>query len=211
MRPSSRKTDGSHRGLRAHRGPPVGSARQPSTAHRLALHPPLRFGCDICAHSSAIPRTGTGRSNPKATSVRRADATGTTRSSSKPISRASRCRPAHRLHAAESDEAERRPHRRGHPWSRPDADGARDPPRLRPRSSRGFAISTAVLVGIAGPDAVSLRTPIELEGRDLRTYASFEVAEGERVPFVLTWFPSNESLPAGVRPRVGARGDGGVL
>ena len=41
-----------------------------------------------------------------------------------------------------------------------------------------------VLIGIAGPDAVSLRTPIELEGRDLRTYASFEVAEGERVPFV---------------------------
>ena len=57
-----------------------------------------------------------------------------------------------------------------------------------------------VLIGIAGPDAVSLRTPIELEGRDLRTYASFEVAEGERVPFVLTWFPSNESLPQAIDP-----------
>jgi GH15 family glucan-1,4-alpha-glucosidase len=55
-----------------------------------------------------------------------------------------------------------------------------------------------VLVGIAGPDAVSLRTPVTLEGRDLRTYAQFAVSAGERVPFVLTWFPSNESLPPAV-------------
>jgi GH15 family glucan-1,4-alpha-glucosidase len=51
------------------------------------------------------------------------------------------------------------------------------------------------LVGIAGPDAVAVRTPVELVGRDLRTYASFTVREGDRVPFVLTWFPSNEPLP----------------
>jgi GH15 family glucan-1,4-alpha-glucosidase len=54
------------------------------------------------------------------------------------------------------------------------------------------------LVGIAGPDAVSLHTPVELEGRDLRTVASFSVSEGERVPFVLTWFPSNEPVPDGI-------------
>jgi len=48
------------------------------------------------------------------------------------------------------------------------------------------------LVAIAGPDAVVLRTPVEHEGRDLRTIASFTVAEGDRVPFVLRWFPSNE-------------------
>jgi GH15 family glucan-1,4-alpha-glucosidase len=47
------------------------------------------------------------------------------------------------------------------------------------------------LIGIAGPDAVSLRTPVELQGRDLRTFAEFRVREGERVPFVLTWFPSH--------------------
>ena len=52
-----------------------------------------------------------------------------------------------------------------------------------------------VLVGIAGPDAISLHTPVELEGRDLRTFASFSVSEGDRVPFVLTWFPSNEPAP----------------
>ena len=58
------------------------------------------------------------------------------------------------------------------------------------------------LVAIAGPDAVALRTPVELEGRDLRTHGSFTVAEGDRVPFVLTWFPSNEPLPTPVEPDV---------
>jgi len=56
------------------------------------------------------------------------------------------------------------------------------------------------LVASAGPDALALRTPVELEGRDLRTHASFTVAEGDRVPFVLTWFPSNEPLPTPVEP-----------
>ena len=56
------------------------------------------------------------------------------------------------------------------------------------------------LVGIAGPDAVTLRTPVELEGRDFRTYSSFTVSEGDRIPFVLTWFPSHESPPESVDP-----------
>ena len=33
------------------------------------------------------------------------------------------------------------------------------------------------LVGVAGPDAISLRTPVKLEGRDLRTVARFKVGE----------------------------------
>src|SRR5206468_13013657 len=37
------------------------------------------------------------------------------------------------------------------------------------------------LLGIAGPDAVALRTDVPHEGRDLRTHASFTVAEGDRV------------------------------
>jgi GH15 family glucan-1,4-alpha-glucosidase len=56
------------------------------------------------------------------------------------------------------------------------------------------------LLGVAGPDAVSLRTPVELAGRDLRTHAAFTVRDGESVPFVLTWFPSNEPLPEAVDP-----------
>ncbi|MGH3110170.1 MAG: glycoside hydrolase family 15 protein [Gaiellaceae bacterium] len=51
------------------------------------------------------------------------------------------------------------------------------------------------LVGVAGPDAISLRTPVELVGRDFRTYADFTVRAGQRVPFVLTWFPSHEPVP----------------
>jgi GH15 family glucan-1,4-alpha-glucosidase len=51
------------------------------------------------------------------------------------------------------------------------------------------------LCAVAGPDAVLLRTPVEHEGRDLRTVASFTVAEGDRVPFVLRWFPSSETPP----------------
>jgi GH15 family glucan-1,4-alpha-glucosidase len=61
------------------------------------------------------------------------------------------------------------------------------------------------LVAIAGPDAVLLRTPVEHEGRDLRTYAEFSVAEGDRVPFVLRWFPSNEPPPEPIEPEQALR------
>src|SRR5689334_10349693 len=42
------------------------------------------------------------------------------------------------------------------------------------------------LTAIAGPDAVWLRTPVELRGEDLSTLADFTVAPGQRIPFVLT-------------------------
>ncbi|MDH4101848.1 MAG: glycoside hydrolase family 15 protein [Thermoleophilia bacterium] len=58
------------------------------------------------------------------------------------------------------------------------------------------SLDGGTLLAIAGPDAVSLRTPVELEGRNLSTHASFTVAEGNRVPFVLTWFRSSESAPS---------------
>ncbi len=54
------------------------------------------------------------------------------------------------------------------------------------------------LLAVAGPDALLLATPVELVGRGFHTHAEFEVREGERVPFVLTWFPSNGSPPARV-------------
>jgi GH15 family glucan-1,4-alpha-glucosidase len=56
------------------------------------------------------------------------------------------------------------------------------------------------LLAIAGPDALVLRTPVETRGKKLRTLAEFVVREGERVPFVLTWFPSHEDLPRPVNP-----------
>jgi GH15 family glucan-1,4-alpha-glucosidase len=56
------------------------------------------------------------------------------------------------------------------------------------------------LVAIAGPDAITVRSPVELVGRNLRTYASFSVSDGDRVPFVLTWCPSNEPVPDAIDP-----------
>jgi GH15 family glucan-1,4-alpha-glucosidase len=48
---------------------------------------------------------------------------------------------------------------------------------------------------IAGPDMVTLRTPVALQGKDLTTIAEFEVTAGETVPFVLTYGPSHLSPP----------------
>jgi GH15 family glucan-1,4-alpha-glucosidase len=51
------------------------------------------------------------------------------------------------------------------------------------------------LLAIAGPDALFLATPVELEGRNFHTVAEFDVGSGDRVPFVLAWFPSNHPPP----------------
>jgi GH15 family glucan-1,4-alpha-glucosidase len=51
------------------------------------------------------------------------------------------------------------------------------------------------LLAVAGPDALFLATPVELVGRNFHTVAEFELRPGDRVPFVLTWFPSNEAPP----------------
>ena len=56
------------------------------------------------------------------------------------------------------------------------------------------------LEAIAGPDALILRTPVETHGEDLTTVAEFTVAEGDRVPFVLTWFASHEEPPRAINP-----------
>jgi GH15 family glucan-1,4-alpha-glucosidase len=51
------------------------------------------------------------------------------------------------------------------------------------------------LVAAGGPDALCLRTPVDLRGRGFRTGAEFAVEEGDRIPFVLEWFPSFEAPP----------------
>jgi GH15 family glucan-1,4-alpha-glucosidase len=56
------------------------------------------------------------------------------------------------------------------------------------------------LEAIAGPDALILRTPIETRGEDLTTVAEFDVAQGGRVPFVLTWFASHGEPPRAIHP-----------
>jgi GH15 family glucan-1,4-alpha-glucosidase len=51
---------------------------------------------------------------------------------------------------------------------------------------------------VAGPDTLTLRSPIELRGEDLTTVADFTVSAGERVPFVLSWRASHLPLAADV-------------
>ncbi|MGH9028376.1 MAG: glycoside hydrolase family 15 protein [Acidimicrobiales bacterium] len=52
-----------------------------------------------------------------------------------------------------------------------------------------------LLTAIAGPDAVSLWTSVEVRGEDMTTVADFTVTEGEHEVFELTWFPSHEEAP----------------
>lgn len=48
---------------------------------------------------------------------------------------------------------------------------------------------------LAGPSALYLQSPVETKGRDLTTVARFDVDEGQRAPFALTWRPSHEDAP----------------
>jgi GH15 family glucan-1,4-alpha-glucosidase len=48
----------------------------------------------------------------------------------------------------------------------------------------------------AGPDAIWLRTPVRLTGHGLAHTVTFSVAEGDSVPFVLTYLPSHKGEPA---------------
>ncbi len=55
-------------------------------------------------------------------------------------------------------------------------------------------------VAIAGPDALFLRTPVEIHGEGMTTVSEFVLGPGERIPFVLTWFPSHQPLPDEIDP-----------
>ena len=56
-------------------------------------------------------------------------------------------------------------------------------------------IDDDTLVAIGGPDGLALRTPVDLEPDGMKHTANFMVHAGERVPFVLTWFPSHRRPP----------------
>ena len=51
------------------------------------------------------------------------------------------------------------------------------------------------LTAVAGPDRLTLSTPVEPRGEDMKTVAEFTIAAGEEVPFVLTWSPSFRAIP----------------
>lgn len=58
----------------------------------------------------------------------------------------------------------------------------------------------SALLAICGQDMIVLRTPVETRGEDMTTVADFEVAEGEAVPFVLTYGPSHLEVPRPIDP-----------
>jgi GH15 family glucan-1,4-alpha-glucosidase len=49
------------------------------------------------------------------------------------------------------------------------------------------------LSAVCGPDAVELHTAVPLQGRDMKTSASFVVRRGENVPFTLSYHRSHEA------------------
>jgi GH15 family glucan-1,4-alpha-glucosidase len=63
------------------------------------------------------------------------------------------------------------------PWVRRAADGIR---------------------AVAGPDSLQLHTTAETHGENLKTVSEFAVAEGQRVPFVLTWEHSYLTEPEAI-------------
>ena len=73
-------------------------------------------------------------------------------------------------------------------------DYGRSVPWVRRRGHR--------LTAVAGPDGLVLDTPVDTHGENLRTIASFEVAAGDVVPFVITWYPSHEGPPPAIDPLV---------
>ena len=55
-------------------------------------------------------------------------------------------------------------------------------------------------VAVAGPDSLSFRTPAATRGENMHTVSKLTVEPGERVPLVLTWFPSHEPPPKPIDP-----------
>ena len=83
--------------------------------------------------------------------------------------------------------------------------GKRGRVRVRMELVIRFAYGSAVpwvtaidggIQAVAGPDLLRLITKVETHGEGLTTVAEFTVGEGERIPFVLTWFPSHLPQPA---------------
>jgi GH15 family glucan-1,4-alpha-glucosidase len=59
-------------------------------------------------------------------------------------------------------------------------------------------LEDGTVLAVAGPDMATLRTPVETHGKDFTTVAEFDVAEGDAVPFVLTYDASHHKIPAAI-------------
>jgi GH15 family glucan-1,4-alpha-glucosidase len=58
---------------------------------------------------------------------------------------------------------------------------------------------------VAGPDTLRLHTDVDLRGEHFTTVADFTMTPGQRVPFVLSWHPSQEPAPPPIDPEATIR------
>ncbi len=186
------------RGLRADRRPPDGRAREPARLHRLALRAAVRLGRRSSPRCSATPRTGTGRSSHRASSARRVGGTAAIRSSSRPSSRrrparsgsSTSCHHGRRhLTSSGSSRAFGAASRWG--WSSRFAS-------TTARSFPGCETSRERLSAWPGPTQSCCALRSSSKAATCARSPSSPSQEGERVPFVLTWFPSHEPVPESV-------------
>jgi GH15 family glucan-1,4-alpha-glucosidase len=56
-------------------------------------------------------------------------------------------------------------------------------------------VESGALRAIAGPDMVTLHTPVHLTGRNMTTVGEFTIGRGETIPFVMTYSESHRPLP----------------
>ena len=56
-------------------------------------------------------------------------------------------------------------------------------------------IDDGSILAVGGPDALCIRTPVDLHGEAMTHVAEFTVGKGDRVPFVATWYPSSRAVP----------------
>lgn len=55
------------------------------------------------------------------------------------------------------------------------------------------------IVAVAGPHLLALRTPVQMEGKSLRTVGEFTITAGKTVPFVMEYGSSSEPVPETVQ------------
>jgi GH15 family glucan-1,4-alpha-glucosidase len=60
--------------------------------------------------------------------------------------------------------------------------------------------SSGRLTAVAGPDRLTLQSPVDLRGEDFHSKASVLVSAGQRIAFTLTHSPSHEPVPAAQDP-----------
>lgn len=77
--------------------------------------------------------------------------------------------------------------------------------QVRPRFDYGRLIPATGRIdqgifAVAGPDAVCMRTTVEMSAEGGTASAAFTLSEGERVPFHLAWYPSHVPRPEPIDP-----------